>query len=70
MKRKKPELSQQWERLMRQREETIAKLVRIETKAAKLRKSLARRTNERAKIVKWEQAPLPDPALNDLVLGV
>lgn len=69
MRRRKATHSQQWERLMGQREATIAKLVRIEQKAAKLRKSMARRITKAAKQAAWDQSPL-DPELNDISLGM
>jgi hypothetical protein len=48
--KRKPDLTKQWERLMKRREKTIAALVRIEQKANKLRRSMARRHRKEAKV--------------------
>jgi hypothetical protein len=65
--KRKPDLSKQWERLMRRREKTIAALVRIEQKANKLRRSMARRHRKqaRAAIASWNAPITAHAELND-----
>ncbi len=69
-------LGEQWARLMDKREQVITALVRIEAKAAKLRRAMARRTNKKAKGMKVDQSPLPglvgmvlDDELDDMFFG-
>ena len=74
-RRPKPTLSQEWERISARREKIIDALIRVEAKARKLKRKMARASTKDAKAADWNKGPptviipqlpeLPYPELND-----